>query len=166
MWRAYAVSALRYPWTFVTPQVEAAAIWIPPGGTELTAGEARRLGELIEKAAGQQAAASAREIEARFEAALPAGPFFHLTILATHASHRSKGLGMGLLAGTSPASTPWAPPRTWNPPTRPITGGTIAPASHPAPRSPCPPATSSRPCGARPADSTAARAWQLCPAMR
>ena len=100
MWRAYAVSALRYPWTFVTPQAEAAAIWIPPGGTELTAGEARGLGELIEKAAGLQAAASARDIEARFAAALPAGPFFHLTILATHASHRGRGLGMGLLAGT------------------------------------------------------------------
>ena len=36
MWRVYATSALRYPWTFVTPKVEAAAIWIPPGGTELT----------------------------------------------------------------------------------------------------------------------------------
>ena len=27
MWRVYALSALRYPWTFVTPQAEAAAIW-------------------------------------------------------------------------------------------------------------------------------------------
>jgi hypothetical protein len=101
MWRAYAVSALRYPWTFVTPEVEAAAIWIPPGGTELTADEARGFGVLMEKAAGPEAAATAQEIEARFEAAHPAEPFFHLTILATHA----------------------------------------------------------RPCGAQPADSTAARAW-------
>ena len=100
MWRVYAVSALRYPWMFVTPQAEAAAIWIPPGGTELTADEARGLGELIEKAAGPEAAASVQEIEARFAAAHPAGPFFHLTILATHASHRGKGLGMGLVTET------------------------------------------------------------------
>jgi GNAT superfamily N-acetyltransferase len=100
MWRVYATAALRYPWTFVTPGVEAAAIWIPPGGTELTDEEASRLGEAIEETAGPQAAASAREIEARFEAAHPAGSFFHLTILGTHASHRGKGLGMALLAET------------------------------------------------------------------
>jgi len=100
MWRVYATAALRYPWTFVTPAAEAAAIWIPPGGTELTDEEAGRLGELIEETAGPQAAASAREIEERFAAAHPAGSFFHLTILATHASHRGKGLGMALLAET------------------------------------------------------------------
>jgi GNAT superfamily N-acetyltransferase len=100
MWRVYAVSALRYPWMFVTPGVEAAAVWIPPGGEELTDAEASRLGELIEEAAGPEAAASAREIEARFAAAHPPGSFFHLTILATHASHRGRGLGMALLAET------------------------------------------------------------------
>ena len=100
MWRVYAASALRYPWTFVTPGVESAAIWIPPGGEELTAAEARRLTELIEEAAGPVAAATAREIDERFAAAHPAGEFFHLTILATHGRHRGKGLGMALLADT------------------------------------------------------------------
>jgi GNAT superfamily N-acetyltransferase len=100
MWRVYAVSALRYPWTFVTPDVEAAAIWIPPGGIELTSDEAGGLGELMKQAVGPEVAASVLEIEARFEAAHPAEPFFHLTILATHAGHRGKGLGMGLLAET------------------------------------------------------------------
>lgn len=90
MWRVYATSALRYPWTFVTPGVEAAALWIPPGGVELTQEDARELGEQIERAAGPEAAASAREIEERF----------HLTILATHSRHRGKGLGMGLLTET------------------------------------------------------------------
>ena len=100
MWRVYAAAALRYPWTFVTPGVEAAAIWIPPDGEELTAAEEHRLHELMEETAGPEAAASAREIEARFAAAHPAGSFFHLTILATHAGHRGKGLGMALLAET------------------------------------------------------------------
>jgi GNAT superfamily N-acetyltransferase len=100
MWRVYAAAALRYPWTFVTPGVEAAAIWIPPGGEELTDAEARRLDELILETAGPEAAASAKEIEARFAAAHPPGSFFHLTILGTHADHRGKGLGMALLAET------------------------------------------------------------------
>ena len=100
MWRVYATAALRYPWTFVTPGAEAAAIWIPPGGTELTGEETRRLSEVIRAAAGPEAAASAREIEARLEAGHPDGSFFHLTILATHADHRGKGLGMALLAET------------------------------------------------------------------
>ncbi|MGH3207178.1 MAG: hypothetical protein ACRDNO_05410 [Trebonia sp.] len=100
MWRVYATSALRYPWTFVTPGVEAAALWIPPDGTELTQEDVRELGEQIERAAGPEAAASARAIEERFEAVHPDGPFFHLTILATHTRHRGKGLGMSLLTGT------------------------------------------------------------------
>src|SRR5262249_37053464 len=100
MWRVYAAAALRYPWAFVTPGVGAAAIWIPPGGGELTPAEEHRLHELIEGTARPASAASAREIEARFAAAHPAGSFFYLTILATHASHRGKGLGMALLAET------------------------------------------------------------------
>lgn len=100
MWRVYAAAALRYPWTFVTPDVEAAAVWIPPGGEELTDAEARQLGELMEATAGPEAAAAAAEIEARFAAAHPVGDFYHLTILATHARHRGRGLGMGLLAQT------------------------------------------------------------------
>jgi GNAT superfamily N-acetyltransferase len=100
MWRAYAASALRYPWTFVTSAAEAAAIWIPPGGTELTDAEARELGERLAETAGPEAAAAAHEIDARFEAALPAGSYFHLTILGTHTRHRGRGLGMSLLAAT------------------------------------------------------------------
>jgi len=100
MWRVYASSALRYPWTFVTPNVEAVAIWIPPGGTELAPEDARVLDELLEETAGSQVAELSREIDARFEAAYPTEPFFHLTILATHTMHRGRGLGMGLLAET------------------------------------------------------------------
>jgi GNAT superfamily N-acetyltransferase len=100
MWRVYATSALRYPWTFVTPGVEAAALWIPPDGVELTPEDDRELGQLIEDSAGPAAAATAREIEERLGAGHPAGQFFHLTILATHTRHRGRGLGMRLLAET------------------------------------------------------------------
>ena len=102
MWRVYVAAALRYPWTFVTPGAEAAAVWIPPGGEEMTGEEApaRASASFIEEAAGPEAAEAAREIEARFAAAHPSGSFYHLTILGTRSSHRGKGLGMGLLAET------------------------------------------------------------------
>jgi len=98
MWRVYAGSALRYPWTLVTPGVEAAAVFIPPGGVELTEEEA---GGLEGRLAAVTDAATARAITVvgeQFEAAHPTEPFFYLTILGTHADHRGKGLGMGLLA--------------------------------------------------------------------
>lgn len=41
MWRQYATSALRYPWTLVTEGVEAVAVWIPPG--EVNSGRRSRL---------------------------------------------------------------------------------------------------------------------------
>lgn len=98
MWRIYAGSALRYPWTLVTPDAEAAAVFIPAGGVELTEAEAAGLEGRL---AGVSDAGTARAIVAigeQFEAAHPAEPFFHLSILGTHADHRGKGLGMGLVA--------------------------------------------------------------------
>ena len=98
MWRVYAASALRYPWTLVTPGVEAAAVWIPPGGVELTAEEAGGLEGRLAGVVGAGAARAVMRIGEQFEAAHPSEPFFYLTILGTHTDHRGKGLGMALLA--------------------------------------------------------------------
>ena len=35
-WRFFVSSALRYPWVLVAGDYAAAAVWIPPGGVELT----------------------------------------------------------------------------------------------------------------------------------
>ncbi|MFE9809247.1 hypothetical protein [Streptomyces sp. NPDC005548] len=51
MWRLHVTSALRYPWTLVTPGVESTAVWIPPGGVERTAPEEEGLEELLTQAA-------------------------------------------------------------------------------------------------------------------
>ncbi|MFI6401719.1 GNAT family N-acetyltransferase [Streptomyces sp. NPDC050548] len=98
MWRVYAGSALRYPWTLVTPEVEAAAIFIPPGGVELTEEEAGGLEGRLAAVTDAGTARAIMEVGEQFEAAHPAQPFFYLTILGTHADHRGKGLGMGLVA--------------------------------------------------------------------
>ncbi|MEU6374592.1 GNAT family N-acetyltransferase [Streptomyces sp. NPDC046909] len=98
MWRVYVTSALRYPWTLVTPGAEAAAVWIPPGGVELTAEEVEGLEERLATGIDPGTARRIMAVEERFGAAHPEEPFFHLTILGTHTDHRGKGLGMALLA--------------------------------------------------------------------
>ncbi|MEU3333533.1 GNAT family N-acetyltransferase [Streptomyces sp. NPDC006668] len=98
MWRIYATSALRYPWTLVTPDVEAAALWIPPGGVELTQDEVDGLEGRLAEATDPVTARGIMEVGELFEEAHPAEPFFYLTILGTHTDHRGKGLGMGLLS--------------------------------------------------------------------
>ncbi|MEU6351344.1 GNAT family N-acetyltransferase [Streptomyces sp. NPDC047072] len=98
MWRVYTTAALRHRWLLVTPDVEAAAVWIPAGEEELTAREAAELDGLLERAAGPAVAHEIHAIGKQFEAARPTEPHFYLTILGTHDRHRGKGLGMRLLA--------------------------------------------------------------------
>ncbi|MHA6765303.1 GNAT family N-acetyltransferase [Streptacidiphilus sp. PAMC 29251] len=97
MWRLYVTSALRYPWTLVTPRAEAVAVWIPPGGIELTPEEEHALEQLLVSGAGPVAAAAIEEISRQLEAARPSEPHYYLTLLGTHDDHRGKGLGMGLV---------------------------------------------------------------------
>lgn len=82
----------------MTRNAAAAAVWIPPGTDGLTPHEAAGLKELLERAANPAVARTVLDIADRFEAARPAEPHFHLTLLATHDRHRGHGLGMGLLA--------------------------------------------------------------------
>jgi GNAT superfamily N-acetyltransferase len=98
MWRLSVTSALRYPWTLVTPNVEAAAVWIPPGGTEMTPEKGSGLADLLARAASPAVATAILTIYDQLEAAHPSEPCFYLSLLGTHDDHRGKGLGMGLLA--------------------------------------------------------------------
>ncbi|WP_371494196.1 GNAT family N-acetyltransferase [Kitasatospora sp. NBC_00374] len=98
LWRLYVTSALRYPWTLVTPAVEAVAVLIPPGGTELTPEDEAGLEPLLSEVAGPDVARAIMIVCERFEAVHPTEPHFYLSLLGTHDDHRGKGLGMGLLA--------------------------------------------------------------------
>jgi GNAT superfamily N-acetyltransferase len=98
MWRLYAASGLRYPWVRMLDGAAAVAIWIPPGGTELTELEEIGLEPLLRRLVGGRACAVLELLE-NFEAAHPRErPHYHLTLLGTHPDHRGKGIGMGLLA--------------------------------------------------------------------
>ena len=98
MWHLHIASALRYPWTLITANVEAAAVWIPPGGTELTEQEENGLEDLLTRAAGQESSQAILDIYNQLEAAHPVEPCFYLSLLGVHDTYRGKGLGMGLLA--------------------------------------------------------------------
>jgi GNAT superfamily N-acetyltransferase len=97
-WRLYVCSALRYPCLWVRGNCAAAAIWIPPRGTELTEEEEKGLKPLAERLIGPRAPDLMKLLE-RFEASHPEEPpHYYLALLGTHPDHRGRGLGFGLLA--------------------------------------------------------------------
>ena len=107
LWRFLIGSALRYPWVRVRPAAsggvcpegfEAAALWIPPGGTELADDEEAELPGLLQRLIGGRAD-DVLELLNRFESAHPRErPHYYLSLLGTAPAHRGKGLGMALLA--------------------------------------------------------------------
>lgn len=98
LWGFMIAGALRYPWVLMTEACEAAAVWIPPGGTEIAEADEARLAPLVEDLVGERAVA-VMELFARFEAAHPPDPpHYYLSLLGTHPSHVGKGIGMALLA--------------------------------------------------------------------
>lgn len=96
-WRVFVTSALRFPWTRVTPNVESVAVWIPPGAAELTDEEADGLEPLLVRTTGRAVTDGILGLFEQFEEARPSEPHFYLSLLATHAAHRGAGLGIGLL---------------------------------------------------------------------
>jgi GNAT superfamily N-acetyltransferase len=99
-WRLAIEGALRYPWTWLAGGDEATAVWIPPGGTELTAEQEARLLDLVREILGP-ASGDYIELLDRFTAAQPkTEPHYYLTLLGTHPNHRGRGIGMRLLAHT------------------------------------------------------------------
>ena len=98
LWRFYVTSVLRYPWTFVTAGGEATAVWIPPGGIELTSDDEAELERLLLATTGRETTDGILEIMAQFDAARPREPHYYLGLIGTHDAHRGRGHGMALLA--------------------------------------------------------------------
>lgn len=99
-WRFFIDGALRYPWTWTMPNYEAAAVWIPPGGAELSVEAEEQIEPLLSRLLGSQSQ-RVLEILDEFERAHPADqPHYYLSLLGTHPDHRGRGIGMGLVADT------------------------------------------------------------------
>jgi GNAT superfamily N-acetyltransferase len=98
-WAALAGAAMRFPWTLVTQECEAVAVWIPPNEPEMTDEQAAALEALTVEMLGTDQAADVLDAFAALDAQHPHDePHYYLSLLATHDDHRGNGLGMALLA--------------------------------------------------------------------
>ena len=98
-WRHYVEGALRYSTVFTMEDPSAVSVWLPPGGTELSATQEEALVRLIEGALEPAAAQALFELWDRFDANHPHDePHAYLSLLATHPDHRGTGTGQRLLA--------------------------------------------------------------------
>jgi GNAT superfamily N-acetyltransferase len=97
-WRLHVTSALRYQSVWIADDGAAAAVWIPPGGVELTEEEEERIEPLLRELIGARTP-EVLELLDRFERAHPGEePHHYLSLLGTHPDHRGKGVGMALRA--------------------------------------------------------------------
>jgi GNAT superfamily N-acetyltransferase len=76
----------------------AAAVWVPPGGSELLPDDEARVEPLLRELFEDEHADRVLELLERFEANHPDEPFHYLSLLGTHPDHRGRGLGMALVA--------------------------------------------------------------------
>ncbi len=88
--------AMRYPHVWVTADEAAAALWIPPGGTELSSAQEEQIDFVLRTSLGDGAGEVLSAFE-RFEDARPTDPHYYLTLLGTDPHHAGSGLGQRLL---------------------------------------------------------------------
>jgi GNAT superfamily N-acetyltransferase len=98
-WRFLIEAALRFdePAVFVTDGVGAAAIWLPPGQSELSPADEERVPAMVSDLVGDHADDFMELLEG-FETVQPADPpHYYLSLLGVHDEHRGQGIGMDLL---------------------------------------------------------------------
>ena len=88
---------LRFPNSFKTRNLEAVALWVPPGETELSTEQEQEALDLLREIVGDRYDEVIATFEL-FESHHPQDtPHYYLSLLGTHPDHRGKGLGMALL---------------------------------------------------------------------
>ena len=96
-WTLFITSAMRYDWTWVADEGAAAAVWIPPGGAELTDEEDAAVEPLLRSLVGSWTDTVLEGLHG-FDAAHPSEqPHYYLSLLGTRDDRRGEGIGMALL---------------------------------------------------------------------
>ncbi|HEV1997810.1 MAG TPA: GNAT family N-acetyltransferase [Candidatus Dormibacteraeota bacterium] len=99
-WRFFVDNALHHSGTWTTPAYEAAAVWIPPGGAELSDVAQAEVEPLLSRLLHGRHQGTLELLE-QFERAHPSEPpHYYLSLVGTHPDHRGQGIGMALLAQT------------------------------------------------------------------
>lgn len=99
LFRILVDGALRFPWVWVSGGLEAASLWIPPGGSELSERQEQALTAMLEASSSQ----SLDRITAGFkliEEARPSTEHYYLTLLGSAPSLAGLGFGVSLLRHT------------------------------------------------------------------
>jgi GNAT superfamily N-acetyltransferase len=96
-WGLFVDGALRYDVSWLADDGAAVAVWLPPGGSELSDEQAETVEPLLRELVGPHADA-VLELFHRFDDAHPNDePHYYLTLLGTRSDRRGEGLGMALL---------------------------------------------------------------------
>jgi GNAT superfamily N-acetyltransferase len=99
-WRLFVDGAFEQGGIWVLDDA-AVAVWIPPGGRELSESGITELERFNVASLGDAGARDMGELYERFESNHPpTPPHAYLSLLATHPDHRGKGVGQQLLAQT------------------------------------------------------------------
>jgi ribosomal protein S18 acetylase RimI-like enzyme len=106
-----AAAALGHGWVRVTEEVEAVALWIPPGAPEMSPADEERLPGVVAAACGAESATRVLALLGAFEVNHPhEPPHFYLSLLGTHPDHAGSGHGFGLVAECLAEIDAGAPP--------------------------------------------------------
>lgn len=98
-WRLILLGALRYPWVWLWNDGQAASVWIPPEGTEMSEAQEAEFDAFAERKLGGDGAAYLSAAVEAFDDNHPhAEAHYYLSLLGTHPAHRGRGMGMALLA--------------------------------------------------------------------
>jgi GNAT superfamily N-acetyltransferase len=89
--------AMRYPWVWLAADDAATAVWIPPGGSELSPAQEQQIDSVLLESLGSRAASVLEAFE-MFAEARPTEPHYYLTLLGTDPAHHGRGVGQRLLA--------------------------------------------------------------------
>ena len=98
-WRMFVEAAVDQESAFLTDGGEAVAIWVPPGGDELSRKGVEAVDAFLEENLDVDAVRAMHSLYERFGASrAPLDPHYYLSLLATHPDHRGRGVGQALLA--------------------------------------------------------------------
>lgn len=99
-WRLFVEGALGYDTVHLADDGAAVSVWLPPGGSELTADGEVAFEAMLGYVLAPADVAAMHELFERFEASRAAVPAQHayLSLLATHPDQRGRGVGQALLA--------------------------------------------------------------------
>ena len=97
-WPLFVEGALPQGFTWMTENAETVAVWVPPGGVELTPEAEASIPPLLDELLGARSRVALGAL-LQFEAAHPHDePHYYLSFVATHDAHRGRGIGEQLLA--------------------------------------------------------------------